>query len=75
MKSKEEKLTKQQRYMIGKKQINVSVNEALFEDFKAKLEKDDLTAKEVLEAAIYSYLNDEIIVKEKSGNRKYNKWK
>ena len=61
--------------MIGKKQINVSVNEALFEDFKAKLEKDDLTAKEVLEAAIYSYLNDEIIVKEKSGNRKYNKWK
>ena len=59
----------------GKRRISLDVNEALFKDFKAKLEKDDLTAKEVLEAAIYSYLSDGIVITEKSGNRKYNKWK
>lgn len=57
------------------KNISFRVNEALFEQFKAKLELDDLTAKEVLETAIYEYLNGNITIKEKSGNRKYNNWK
>lgn len=42
------------------KQIKIYVNEALYEDFKAKLKADKLTAKEVLETAIYRYIHGDL---------------
>ena len=48
------------KYMQDKKQLNIDVNEALYEDFKAKLKADKLTAKEVLETAIYRYVHGDL---------------
>lgn len=45
--------------------MSFAVNEALYEDFKAQLEKDNLTIKEVLETAIYQYLNGIMVINKK----------
>ena len=42
------------------KQVKIYVNEALYEDFKSKLKADKLTAKEVLETAIYRYIHGDL---------------
>lgn len=60
MKKIEDGLTKEQRYKIGKKTIIFHVNEALYEQFNEKLKKDGLTKKEVLETAVYQYLNGDM---------------
>lgn len=51
-------LTKNQRYKQNKKQMGIWLNEALYNDFKDKLQKENQTAKEVLEYAINRYLED-----------------
>ena len=43
--------------MQGKRSINFAVSEAIFNDFEKKLKEDGLTKKEVLETAIYQYIN------------------
>ena len=48
------------KYRQGKKQVSFAVNEALYEDFKTKLKADKLTAKEVLETAIYRYIHGDL---------------
>ncbi len=55
-----EKITKEQRYMQGKRKVSFAVNEQLFDDFKRQLEKDGLSQKEVLETAIYQYINGDL---------------
>ena len=57
-----EKMERWEKYRQGKKQVSFAVNEALYEDFKAQLEKDNLTIKEVLETAIYQYLNGIMVI-------------
>ena len=42
------------------KQVKIFVNEALYEDFKRQLDIDKKTAKEVLETAIYQYINGDL---------------
>lgn len=49
--------TKQQRYMKGKNKVSIAIDSVLFEQFKEKLAQDNLTQKEVLETAIYQYIN------------------
>jgi len=48
--------------MQGKRKISFGVNEGLFEDFEQKLKEDNLTKKEVLETAIYQYLNGIMVI-------------
>lgn len=38
------------------KNVAIYIDKALFEDFKAKLELDNITQKDLLETAILSYL-------------------
>ena len=49
-------MTKEQRYMQGKKQVKIAVNDALYHDFVKKLEEDGITQKYMLETAIQRYL-------------------
>ena len=49
-------MTRQQKFMIDKKSIRINVNEAIFEDFKAKLQEDGITQQYMLETAIERYL-------------------
>lgn len=57
-----EKMDRRKKYALDKKQVKFYVNEALYENFKAQLEKDNLTIKEVLETAIYQYLNGIMVI-------------
>lgn len=38
------------------KRIEIHVNDAVYSQFKAKLELDNITQKDLLQTAIYSYL-------------------
>ena len=60
MGKQEDGLTREQRYRIGKRNVVFVVSEALFEQFNKQLKKDGLTKKEVLETAIYQYLNGDM---------------
>lgn len=38
------------------KQLKFCVNDAVYEQFKAKLDLDNITQKDLLQTAVYSYL-------------------
>lgn len=48
---------RRKKFMEGKRTVSFAVSEALFDDFEKKLKEDGLTKKEVLETAIYQYIN------------------
>lgn len=54
------KMERWEKYRQGKKQVSFAVNEALYNDFKAQLDRDKLTAREVLETAIYRYIHGDL---------------
>ena len=59
---KQDNLERQKKYRQGKRTVSFAVNEALFEDFERKLKEDGKTKKEVLETAIYQYLNGIMVI-------------
>ena len=48
------------KYLEGKKQIQFCITEDTMIEFNEKLKKDKLSKQEVLETAVYRYLNDEL---------------
>lgn len=48
------------KYMEGKKKLTLRLSEELNKEFEKKLKADNLTKQEVLETAVYQYINGEL---------------
>jgi len=51
---------RKKRFLQGKKCITAYIPEELFNQFNDKLKKDNISKQELIETAIYQYLNDEL---------------
>ena len=49
-------------YRIGKKQVGFLIEPNVFDKFSEKLKEDKLSKQEVLETAVYQYINGELRV-------------
>lgn len=50
------------KFKEGKKSIGIYVSEELHDQFNQKLKQDKLTKQDVLETAVYQYINGELRV-------------
>mgnify|MGYP002508422734 CR=1 FL=1 len=58
--SREQNIKDLKKFKEGKKQVGAYIQDELHARFSEKLKKDKLTKQEVLETAIYRYLDDEL---------------